>query len=90
MLSGSVPVSIPHYHDHHFAFVQSLEHKTDGDERYVSGIDTRGAAASCQFTSTAGGVGTAIDGAAGARVDVFAECTSSLMIMANKVIEVRQ
>jgi hypothetical protein len=88
MLSGCVPQSITHYRDHFFVFAQSLEHKTGDDERYMSGIDTRGAAASCHLKVEAGGAesGTAADN----QTLVFAECTSSLKIHANKVLEVVQ
>ena len=50
----------------------------------ISGIDTRGAAASCYFKSTSSATQTANT------VTVFAECTSSLRIMANKVLEIVQ
>ena len=85
MLSGSFPQSIQHYKDNFFVYACQLEHHTDGDERFVSGIDTRGAAASCYFNSVSDG------GAAVANQTlVFAECTSSLKIYANKVLEVVQ
>ena len=81
-----------HYTGHFFVYACSLEHQTDGDEidvnvdeRCISGIDTRGAAASYYFKSTASGSGDA-----GNTVTVFAECTSSLRIMANKVLEIVQ
>jgi len=86
MLSGCVPQSITHYQDNFFVFAQSLEHKTSDDERYMSGIDTRGAAASCHLKLDAGGAGAA----AANQTLVFAECTSSLKIHANKVLEVVQ
>ena len=86
MLSGCVPQSITHYQDNFFVFAQSLEHKTSDDERYMSGIDTRGAAASCHLKVDAGGAGAA----AANQTLVFAECTSSLKIHANKVLEVVQ
>ena len=83
-----------------FVFAVSLEHRTDGDERFVSGIDTRGAAASCYFSSKqhpgtdwntgiAGVGGNPINRNAQAvanQTTVFAECTSLLRVMANKVI----
>jgi hypothetical protein len=83
MLSGSVPVSAKSYLENYFAFAVSLEHHTDSDERFMSGIDTRGASANCYFKS---------DDNAGAasQILVFAECTSSLKIMANKVLEIIQ
>jgi len=86
MLSGSFSNSLTQYQDFFFAFAVSLEHKTDSDERYMSGIDTRGAAASCQFKASAGGPGTAVAN----QTLVFAECTSCLKVMANKVLEVVQ
>ena len=61
-----------------FAFVVSLEHHTDSDERFLSGIDTRGSSANCYFKSDN-------NGGAASQIIVFAECTSSLKIMANKV-----
>ena len=86
MLSGCFPECVTHYRDFFFAFAQSLEHKTDGDERFVSGIDTRGAAASCYLNVDAGGPGAAVAN----QTLVFAECTSSLKVYANKVLEVVQ
>jgi hypothetical protein len=86
MLSGSFPENVSHYRDYFFAFAQSLEHKTDGDERFVSGIDTRGASAQCYLNVDAGGPGTAVAN----ETLVFAECTSSLKVYANKVLEVVQ
>ena len=86
MLSGSFSNSLTQYQDFFFAFAVSLEHKTDSDERYMSGIDTRGAAASCHFKASAGGPGTAVAN----QTLVFAECTSCLKVMANKVLEVVQ
>ena len=59
-----------------------LEHRTDGDERFVSGIDTRGAAAQCYWNWKSGSADHA--------AFVFAEVTSSMKIFANKVIEVVQ
>ena len=87
MLSGSYPQSMVHYTGNFFVYACSLEHQTDGDERFVSGIDTRGAAASCMFKS---GPGHALGGAAPNDLFIFAECTSSLRIMANKVLEIVQ
>ena len=86
MLSGSFPENVTHYRDYFFAFAQSLEHKTDGDERFVSGIDTRGAAAQCYLNVDGGGPGTDVAN----ETLVFAECTSSLKVYANKVLEVVQ
>eukprot|EP01048_Picozoa_sp_COSAG05_P010181 COSAG05_NODE_882_length_6789_cov_6.646487_9_plen_69_part_00 len=63
---------------------------------------TRGAAAQCYFTSTQSAVAAdAVTGVAGAaaidrtgavqnQVNVFAECTSLLRIMAGKTIEIVQ
>ena len=88
MLAGAFPQAMQHYTNNFFVYACSLEHQTDGDERFMSGIDTRGAAASCMFKSTVGGgVGGAV---AGNNLFVFAECTSSLKIMANKVLEIVQ
>ena len=83
MLSGSVPVSAKSYLENYFAFCVSLEHHTDSDERFMSGIDTRGSSANCYFKSDD-------NGAAASQILVFAECTSSLKIMANKVLEIIQ
>ena len=108
MLSGCFPENVTHYRDFFFAFCQSLEHKTDGDERFMSGVDTCGAAASCYFKADADGPvhtfvrdaeGIADTDAAAAAANaghlknqtlVFAECTSSLKVYANKVLEVVQ
>ena len=84
MLSGSFPMFMDHYTNNFFVYACSLEHQTDGDERFISGIDTRGAAASCYFKSTSSATQV------GNTVTVFAECTSSLRIMANKVLEIVQ
>eukprot|EP01049_Picozoa_sp_SAG25_P012661 SAG25_NODE_1762_length_2378_cov_25.470731_5_plen_454_part_00 len=89
MLSGSFPQTIGHYMEHFFVYACQLEHRTDGDERFVSGIDTRGAAASCFFMSDPGGTGYEPGDVANQTL-VFAECTSSLKIMANKVLEIVQ
>ena len=83
MLSGAVPVSAASYLQNFLVFAVSLEHHTDSDERFLSGIDTRGASANCQFKSDDNG-GNA------SQIIVFAECTSSLKIMANKVLEIVQ
>eukprot|EP01050_Picozoa_sp_SAG11_P021644 SAG11_NODE_3893_length_2161_cov_53.741028_2_plen_181_part_00 len=83
MLSGSVPISSKMYMENFFAFAVSLEHHTDSDERFLSGIDTRGASANCYFKSDDNGGGAS-------QILVFAECTSSLKIMANKVLEIVQ
>ena len=103
MLAGSYPATQAQYLDNYFVFATSLEHQTDGDERFVSGIDTRGASASCMFKSSGPGTnyvdGTghvpASDGDFGwddgtHQVVVFAELTSLLRIMANKVVEIIQ
>jgi hypothetical protein len=101
MLAGAFPTSLKQYEDNFFVYACQLEHRTDGDERFVSGIDTRGAAAQCYFVSNqsaltdlnSGATATAnIDrsGNVDAQINVFAECTSSLKIMANKVLEIVQ
>jgi hypothetical protein len=82
MLSGAASNAINHYQDNYFVFAVSLEHHTDSDERFLSGIDTRGASANCFLK----GVG----GAVACQILVWAECTSSLKIMANKVLEIVQ
>jgi hypothetical protein len=83
MLSGSLPVSAKAYTENFSAFAVALEHHTDSDERVMSSIDTRGASANCYFKSDD-------NGAAASQILVFAECTSSLKIMANKVLEIIQ
>lgn len=83
MLSGSASNSISHYQDNYFVFCVSLEHHTGADERFLSGIDTRGASANC-FLKGTNGVATEC------QMIVWAECTSSLKIMANKVLEIVQ
>jgi len=83
--------------------MSKVEQLTDGDERFMSGIDTRGAAAQCYFVSSQntnaadlhsgnGNLTTTVNrtGAIVNQVVVFAECTSSLKIMANKVLEIVQ
>jgi hypothetical protein len=96
MLAGAIPHNFVQYLDNFFVFSCQLEHRTDGDERFVSGIDTRGAAASCFFKCSAltGGqptlTGTTTAYLADNQAVVFAECTSSLKIMAGKVLEVVQ
>ena len=52
------------------------------DERFMSGIDTRGASANCFLKGVGGGTAC--------QILVWAECTSSLKIMANKVLEIVQ
>ena len=84
MLSGCVPTSLAQYTDNYFAFAVSLEHHSGADERFVSGIDTRGASANCMFKS----VGAGADG--DHQIVVFAELTSILEIKANTVITVIQ
>ena len=83
MLAGSHVDTLSAYSNNFFIYVCQLEHRTDGDERFLSGIDTRGAAAQCYFK--ANGAATAA-----ATTTVFAECTSSLRIFSNKVLEVVQ
>ena len=101
MLAGAFPTSLKQYEDNFFVYACQLEHRTDGDERFVSGIDTRGAAAQCYFVSNQSALTDLNSGAAGtANIDrtgnidnqvmVFAECTSLLRIMANKVLEIVQ
>ena len=108
MLAGSFPTNLTHYLDNFFVYACQLEHRTDGDERFVSGIDTRGAAAQCYFNSKQNthddathsssrqsgdddGT-TAKDRSANIenQITVYAECTSLLRIMANKVLEIVQ
>ena len=84
MLSGCVPTSLAQYTDNYFAFAVSLEHHSGADERFVSGIDTRGASANCMFKSVDGGA------SGNHQIVVFAELTSILEIKANKVITVIQ
>jgi hypothetical protein len=84
MLSGCVPTSLKQYTDNYFAFAVSLEHHSGADERFVSGIDTRGASANCMFKSVDGGA------SGNHQIVVFAELTSILEIKANKVITVIQ
>ena len=103
MLAGAFPTALSHYLDNFFVYACQLEHRTDGDERFVSGIDTRGAAAQCYFISSQSTTAadlhsgnadltTAADrsGDVANQILVFAECTSSLRIMANKVLEIVQ
>jgi hypothetical protein len=103
MLAGAFPTALSHYLDNFFVYACQLEHRTDGDERFVSGIDTRGAAAQCYFISSqsttaadlhsgAANLTTVVDrsGDVANQILVFAECTSSLRIMANKVLEIVQ
>ena len=82
MLSGCVPPDHINYGANYFAFAVSLEHDCDSDERFLSGIDTRGSSANCYLKGTGG--------ANPQQAHVFAECTSSLKIMANKVLEIVQ
>jgi hypothetical protein len=84
MLSGCVPTSLAQYIANYFAFAVSLEHHSGADERFVSGIDTRGASANCMFKSVDGGA------SGNHQIVVFAELTSILEIKANKVITVIQ
>ena len=100
MLAGAYPAALSHYMDNFFVYACELQHRTDGDERYISGIDTRGAAAQCYFNSTQSPATDDLDTShalrnrAGTAVPnqilVWAECTSSLRIMANKVVEIVQ
>ena len=100
MLAGAFPTALSQYENNFFVYACQLEHRSDGDERFMSGIDTRGSAAQCFFTSKQSilnpdpmnGGGGAINraGAVANQVVVFAECTSSLRIMANKVLEIVQ
>ena len=103
MLAGAFPTALPHYLDNFFVYACQLEHRTDGDERFLSGIDSRGAAAQCYFISSqstdaadlpSGNADLATtknrSGDVANQIIVFAECTSSLRIMANKVLEIVQ
>ena len=100
MLAGAYPACLAHYQDNFFVYACQLEHRTDGDEPFVSGIDTRGAAAQCYFISTQDPATADLDTADARKnrsgtaianqVMVWAETTSSLRIMANKVLEVVQ
>ena len=103
MLAGAFPTALSHYLDNFFVYACQLEHRTDGDERFMSGIDTRGAAAQCYFVSSQNtnaadlhsgnaDLTTTVNrtGAVANQVVVFAEVTSSLKIMANKVLEIVQ
>ena len=82
MLAGSYVTNPTSYKTNYFVYACQLEHRTDGDERFVSGIDTRGAAAQCYWNWTSG------DG--NHHAIVFGECTSLLRVFANKVLEVVQ
>ena len=101
MLAGAFPWALSQYENNFFVYACQLEHRSDGDERFMSGIDTRGSAAQCFFTSKQSALAAdPMDGGAGAPINrtvlvanqvvVFAECTSSLRIMANKVLEIVQ
>ena len=82
MLAGSCVTCPKAYITNFFVYACQLEHRTDGDERFVSGIDTRGAAAQCYWKwKTGNATHTAV---------VFAECTSLLRVFSNKVLEVVQ
>jgi hypothetical protein len=99
MLAGAVPTSLAHYENNFFVYACQLEHRSDSDERFMSGIDTRGSAAQCFFSSKqsllaadpmSGGGPINRTAQVPNQVVVFAECTSSLRIMANKVLEIVQ
>ena len=101
MLAGAAAGSLTQYANNFFVYACQLEHRTDGDERFVSGIDTRGAAAQCYFVSNQSTLTDLNSGAhatphlnrngnVDAQINVFAECTSLLRIMANKVLEIVQ
>ena len=83
MLAGSFVNNTASYVANFFVYACQLEHHAANDERFVSGIDTRGSAAQCYLTATGAG-------AAPCTTTVFAECTSSLNIYAGKVLEVVQ
>ena len=52
MLAGAYPNSLSQYENNFFVYACQLEHRSDNDERFMSGIDTRGSAAQCQFISS--------------------------------------
>ena len=54
MLAGSYVTNPQSYIENYFVYACQLEHRTDGDERFVSGIDTRGAAAQCYWNWKSG------------------------------------
>ena len=82
MLAGSFVTCPAAYKENFFVYACQLEHRTDGDERFVSGIDTRGSAAQCYWNWK--------NPAADNTNLVFAECTSLLRVFSNKVLEVVQ
>lgn len=102
MLSGSMVENMKQYQDDYFVYCVSLAHHSDTDERFLSGIDTRGAAAQCSFSSQqsteAADLMTGVRGAAAfdrtvvvpCQLTIFAEVTSSLRVMGQKVLEVVQ
>jgi hypothetical protein len=82
MLAGSYVTCPDSYVENFFVYACQLEHRSDNDERFVSGIDTRGAAAQCYWNWDSGaGTHHAI---------VFGECTSLLRVFSNKVVEIVQ
>ena len=84
MLAGSFVNNTASYVGNFFVYACQLEHHAGNDERFVSGIDTRGSAAQCYFTASGGNSGNACT------TTVFAECSSSLKIYAGKVLEIVQ
>lgn len=82
MLAGSYVTNPKSYIENYFVYACQLEHRIDGDERFVSGIDTRGAAAQCYWNWESG--------SGNYHAFVFAEVTSSMKIFANKVLEIVQ
>ena len=83
MLAGSFVNNTASYIGNFFVYACQLEHHAGNDERFVSGIDTRGSAAQCYFTATGAGTNPCT-------TTVFAECSSSLKIYAGKVLEIVQ
>lgn len=84
MLAGSFVNNTASYINNFFVYACQLEHHAGNDERFLSGIDTRGSAAQCYFTASGGNSGNPCT------TTVFAECSSSLKIYAGKVLEIVQ
>ena len=83
MLAGSFVNNTASYAQNFFVYACQLEHHAGNDERFVSGIDTRGSAAQCYFVASGAGNNPCT-------TTVFAECSSSLKIYAGKVLEIVQ